>query len=65
MTRVTITGWREGLNKVQLNHLLRQHAGYGLGAAKRAVDELLAGESLTIESPCEALAVHIIRASTP
>ena len=51
MIRVTITGWREGLNKVQLNHLLRQHAGYGLGEAKRAVDELLAGESLTIESP--------------
>jgi hypothetical protein len=49
MTRVTITGWREGLNKVQLNHLLRQHAGYWLGEAKRAADGLLAGESLTFE----------------
>ena len=48
MTRVIITGWREGLNKVQLNHLLRLHAGYGLGEAKRAVDTLLAGETVNI-----------------
>jgi hypothetical protein len=47
MIRVTITGWHDGLNKIQLNHLLRQHAGYGLGEAKRAVDELLDGKSLT------------------
>lgn len=51
MTTVTITGWREGLNKVQMNHLLRQHAGCGLGEAKRAVDELLAGETLRYEFP--------------
>lgn len=51
MTTVTITGWREGLNKVELNHLLRQHAGCGLGEAKRAVDQLLAGEPLTYEFP--------------
>jgi hypothetical protein len=51
MTTVTITGWREGLNKVQLNHLLRQHAGCGLGEAKRAVDQLLAGEPLRYEFP--------------
>ena len=51
MTRVTIEGWKEGLNKVQLNHLLRRHAGYGLADAKHAVDELLAGKSVTFESP--------------
>jgi hypothetical protein len=51
MTRVTITGWREGLNKVQLNHLLRQHAGHGLAEAERAVDGVLAGESYAFESP--------------
>jgi hypothetical protein len=51
MTTVTITGWREGLNKVGLNHLLRRHAGCGLGEAKRAVDQLLAGESLAYEFP--------------
>ncbi len=46
MTRVTIAGWKEGLNKVQLNHLLRRHAGYGLREAKRAVDQLLEGGSI-------------------
>ena len=51
MTTVTITGWREGLNKVELNHLLRQHAGCGLGEAKRGVDQLLAGQPLTYEFP--------------
>ena len=51
MTTVTITGWREGLNKVELNHALRQHAGCGLGEAKRAVDQLLAGGTLTYEFP--------------
>ena len=49
MTTVTISGWREGLNKVQLNHLLRQHTGCGLGEAKHAVDQLLAGETLAYE----------------
>ena len=51
MTTVTITGWQEGLNKVELNHLLRRHAGCGLGEAKRAVDQLLAGEPLAFEFP--------------
>jgi hypothetical protein len=54
MARVVITGWREGMNKVQLNHLLRVHAGYGLGEAKHAVDALLDGETLTFE--CSDLA---------
>jgi hypothetical protein len=51
MTTVTITGWREGLDKVELNHLLRKHAGCGLGEAKRAVDQLLAGEPLAYKFP--------------
>lgn len=51
MIKVTVTGWHHGLNKVQLNHLLRQHTGCGLAAAKRAVDQLLAGEVLTYQFP--------------
>jgi hypothetical protein len=50
MTLVKITGWNEGLDKVQLNHLLRQHAGFGLREAKDAVDRLLAGSCVTFES---------------
>ncbi len=51
MTKVTLAGWREGRNKVQLNHLLRQQAGFTLGQAKRAVDRLLAGKSVSFELP--------------
>jgi len=47
MIQVTVNSWANGLNKVQLNHLLRQRAGFGLGQAKRAVDTLLAGGSFT------------------
>ena len=50
MIRVTIDGWRPGLNKVQLNRLLRQHAAYGLSEAKHAVDRLLAGEAVQFDS---------------
>jgi ribosomal protein L7/L12 len=49
MTTVKLSGWREGLSKVQLNHLLRSHTGCGLGDAKHAVDQLLAGETLVYE----------------
>jgi hypothetical protein len=49
MTRVTITGWTEGLNKVELNHLLREFGGYRLKEAKDAVDRLIGGEEVTLE----------------
>jgi hypothetical protein len=64
MIRATISGWREGRNKVQLNHLLRQHAGYGLAEAKCAVDELLAGESLTFESADPESAIAFCRSAS-
>jgi hypothetical protein len=50
MTRVTIVGWEEGLNKVRLNDLLRESAGFRLGEARRAVDQVLGGESVSFES---------------
>jgi ribosomal protein L7/L12 len=51
MTQVTVNGWVNGLNKVQLNHLLRQQAGLGLAEAKHAVDMLLAGEGIACTFP--------------
>jgi hypothetical protein len=63
MATVKLTGWREGLNKVQLNHLLRQHGGYGLGEAKRAVDALLAGETVIFESADPASASAFCRSA--
>ena len=44
MVKVTIAGWEQGLNKVELNHLIRRHAHFSLGEAKRMVDQLLSGE---------------------
>jgi hypothetical protein len=38
MTQVELTGWREGLNKVKLNVLLRRLAGLGLSDSKQTVD---------------------------
>lgn len=58
MTTVSISGWREGLEKVQLNHLLRQHTGCGLADAKDAVDRLLAGEALAFEFADTDSATH-------
>ena len=53
MVKVTVAGWERGLNKIELNHLLRRHARYGLAEAKRAVDRLLAGESVSFSAPDE------------
>jgi hypothetical protein len=64
MTKVTITGWREGLNKVQLNYLLRQHTQCRLADAKSAVDELLAGGSLTYEFPDDDSASAFCRSAS-
>lgn len=56
MTTVSLNGWREGLNKVRLNHLLRQYLHLGLADAKHAVDELLEGRPLVYEFPDQASA---------
>ena len=50
MVKVTITGWEQGLNKIELNHLIRRHAHFGLGEAKRMIDQLLAGEIVSFRT---------------
>ena len=64
MTKITITGWCEGLNKIELNHLLRQHTRCRLAEAKSAVDELLAGGTLTYEFPDDESASAFCRSAT-
>lgn len=44
---VTLHGWREGLNKVELTKTFRE-GGYGLKEAKDLTDQLLEGETLTL-----------------
>jgi hypothetical protein len=56
MTRIELTGWREGLNKVALNHLLRRSGGLGLADAKDAVDHLLSGGNVVVECSDEEAA---------
>jgi hypothetical protein len=49
MSKVILAGWRPGLEKVRLNHLLREQAGLSLLDAKNGVDELLHGGSVVVE----------------
>jgi|GEM_PF-2437640 len=45
---VTITGWREGAQKISATKRLRSTGRFTLGPAKHAVDSVLDGESVTI-----------------
>jgi hypothetical protein len=58
-----ITGWRNGLDKVRLNHLLRQYAGLALGEAKRMVDDLLAGHPVTFDATDPSAATAFCRSA--
>ena len=49
MTRVELIGWRKGLKKISLNHLLREFGGKGLAEAKLDVDRLLDGGRVVVE----------------
>lgn len=48
MATVTLVGWKEGLQKVELTKVIRSHTGYGLTESKRCVDDLLEGKAVTI-----------------
>jgi hypothetical protein len=49
MKKVVLYEWQPGFNKVALNKLLRNQAGYSLASAKQAVDSLLDGKAIEIE----------------
>lgn len=49
MYEVVLTGWKpQVLRKVSLSTLIREWANIGLGAAKKNVDDLLAGGRIVI-----------------
>jgi hypothetical protein len=58
--QVHIIGWKEGLNKVRLNHLLRQYTHLGLAEAKSNVDELLLGGRIMIDCDSPELAREFV-----
>jgi len=45
---VRVTGWREGAKKISANYALRRHAPLGLKEAKKVVDDVLVGETVTL-----------------
>lgn len=49
MTRVELTGWNPGLNKVLLNKLLQREAGLSLREALDAVVALLKEDNISID----------------
>ena len=51
MPTVRFTGWRPGLNKVKLNHALREHSGLGLADAKDVVDDVVDGRFPSVSVP--------------
>ncbi|CTQ45537.1 hypothetical protein [Roseibium aggregatum] len=49
MTKITLTGWDEGFNKVQFNHFLRAKCDLGLADAKTVVEQILQNECVELE----------------
>ena len=52
MLMLKIVGWREGLRKISMNDVFREHLSLTLSDAKDCVDDVLAGKvvSLTLEN---------------
>jgi ribosomal protein L7/L12 len=49
MSRLAISGWRPGFNKVGAQKLLRSHCGLGLAEAIDAVESILARQTVEFE----------------
>jgi ribosomal protein L7/L12 len=56
MLKVNIVGWREGVMKISMTHVLQEHLSLGLKDAKACVDDVLAGKvvSFTLENSVRA-----------
>jgi ribosomal protein L7/L12 len=56
MLKLNIVGWRDGLLKISMNHVLQEHLSLGLKDAKDCVDNGLAGKvvSFTLENSARA-----------
>ncbi len=61
MTKIILTGWREGLKKVSLARLQTELLGMSMKASKENVDSLLNDEQVTIETNDEDLAKEFLK----
>ena len=59
MPTIQITGWREGLRKISLTHVLQQEAGLSMAAAKACTDRVLEGETVSVTLPDVQAARHV------
>jgi len=57
--KVRVTGCRTGANKVEANHTIRESQDIGLAEAKRIVDRILDGETVSFEVHSESKAQHL------
>ncbi len=51
MTRIRITGWTRGLDKVAMTKAIRQHSELDLAQAKSCTDSVLDGEAVIVNTP--------------
>lgn len=58
MERITVVGWRPGLDKIALNRLLRDECGYSLGDAKKVVDKILENQEIDLAVQDSASILH-------
>jgi hypothetical protein len=51
MTKIKLTGWQTGFEKVKFNTMLRERLGMSLAEAKKVVDAILDDESVEVSIP--------------
>jgi hypothetical protein len=64
MAKVTLKGWRPGLEKITLTKMLQENGHLSLTSAKECVDRLLAGEEVTLDLPTSHEAAQLGEAIT-
>ncbi|MCA1592271.1 MAG: ribosomal protein L7/L12 [Acidobacteria bacterium] len=62
MPKLNIIGWRVGLQKISMNHILRERLQLGLKDAKGYVDDVLAGKLVSFALEDSATAETLAKA---
>lgn len=53
MTKLRLTGWREGMQKISLTKFLQAELGLSLKTSKQVVDDLLDGREVSLDIPLD------------
>lgn len=60
MTKIRLTGWQTGMQKISLTKLLQAEAGLPLPDAKRVVDDILERRSVSVDVSCDRDAGQLV-----